>query len=115
MTGFIGQSELPEIISTAKALTYVSLFEGFGLPILEAMQCDTPVITSNVSSMPEVAGDAALLVDPTSVEAIANAMREIQDDKKREVLITAGREQRQQFNWDKSANLVYEKMRILNS
>jgi len=81
------------MIATAKALVYVSLFEGFGLPILEALHCETPVITSNTTSMPEVAGDAALLVNPKSVEEIALAMEHILDP---------------QLAKDKSAQEVYE-------
>ena len=68
---------MPALYRGAKALVFPSLYEGFGLPILEAMACGTPVVTSNITSMPEVAGDAALLVDPTSVEQIAEAMKQV--------------------------------------
>ena len=68
---------MPFFYNAADALVFASLHEGFGIPILEAMACGCPVITSNKSSMPEVAGDAALFVDPLDVDAIANAMRTI--------------------------------------
>jgi glycosyltransferase involved in cell wall biosynthesis len=74
LLGYLDQEELPSVLGAATALTYVSLFEGFGVPILEALHSEVPVITSNVSSMPEVAGDAALLVDPTSIDQITAAM-----------------------------------------
>jgi glycosyltransferase involved in cell wall biosynthesis len=69
--GYIPDSELAALMTGASAVAYVSLYEGFGLPVVEAMACGAPVITSSVSSMPEVAGDAAILVDPTSEQAIS--------------------------------------------
>ncbi len=77
LTGYLGEDELVGLYRAAALLVYPSRAEGFGLPVLEAMACGTPVVTSNVSSLPEVAGEAALLVDPESVEAIAGAMREV--------------------------------------
>jgi len=76
-TGFVDASRLSFIYRNAFCLLYPSLYEGFGFPILEAMRCGVPVITSNVSSMPEVAGDAALLVDPYHVNELADAMDKI--------------------------------------
>lgn len=108
MIGFIDKKELPKILGAASALVYVSLFEGFGLPILEAMQAGVPVITSNRSSMPEVAGEAALLVDPESTDEIANAMEGVLEKKVAKRLITAGKQQREKFSWNKSAEIVYE-------
>ncbi|MFT5384514.1 MAG: glycosyltransferase involved in cell wall biosynthesis, partial [Saprospiraceae bacterium] len=110
LLGYLEEEELSQILAAAKALVYVSLFEGFGLPILEAMHCDTPVITSNVSSMPEVAGDAALLIDPNSIDAIAKAMERIQDKELAQSLIEAGKKQREKFNWDRSAKIVYQSL-----
>jgi len=106
--GYLSDDELPELTASAFACTYVSLLEGFGVPLLEAMNCDVPIITSNASSMPEVAGKAGLLVDPYSVGEIANAMQRIcQEDALYEQLVACGREQRQRFSWDRAAAVVY--------
>ena len=89
-------------------MTYVSFFEGFGIPILEAFNCETPLITSNVTSMPEIAGDAALLVDPFSPDSIANAMLQIANsDTLRQELIAKGKIRSQNFSWQKSADLLW--------
>jgi len=97
------------MIAAAEAMVYVSLFEGFGLPVVEAMASDVPVITSNVSSMPEVAGDAAVLVDPLNYKMIANAMSQIYDnDSLRAELIAKGRIQIEKFSWDKTAAITYD-------
>jgi glycosyltransferase involved in cell wall biosynthesis len=108
-TGRLSSGELNNVIASAMALTYVPYFEGFGIPIVEAMNCDTPVITSNITSMPEVAGDAALLVDPFSVDSIADGMRKIHSDPAlRNLLIEKGRQRKLAFNWDKTANALWE-------
>lgn len=110
-TGRLEASQLKNVIASALALTYVSYFEGFGIPIIEAMSSDVPVITSNVTSMPEIAGDAALLVDPYDISSITQAMQQIaQDDLLRQQLILKGREQAQNFSWDKTANLLWDCM-----
>jgi glycosyltransferase involved in cell wall biosynthesis len=101
---YVPYAELPMLINQAIALVFPSLCEGFGLPILEAMACGTPVITSNLSSMPEVAGDAALLVDPYNVGAIAEAMGAIATDiplssHLRQLSLTRAN----QFSWAKTA------------
>lgn len=102
--GFIPEEELPKLMASALGFVYVSLFEGFGLPILEAMHCEVPVITSETSSMPEVAGDAAILVDPLSAGDITAAMQSLYEDPAlRNRLIEAGKIQRQKFDWDKAA------------
>ena len=107
-TGRVTDDALKNIMASAYALTYTSLFEGFGIPILEAMQCDVPVITSNTSSMPEVAGDAALYVNPYEVSSISNAMKKIvYDENTRNHLIEKGRLQRQNFSYSKSADLLW--------
>lgn len=107
--GHKNADELSGIMGAAKALVYVSLFEGFGIPLLEAMQAEVPIITSNTSSMPEVAGDAALLTDPYSIESIANAMVKINDDNKlRQQLVKAGKIQRQQFSWQQTADKLWQ-------
>lgn len=106
--GYLTDEELPELTASAFACTYVSLLEGFGVPLLEAMNCEVPLITSNVSSMPEVAGKAGLLVDPYSVEEIAKAMQRIYENGALyEQLIALGREQRHRFSWDRAAAVVY--------
>ncbi len=108
-TGHLGTKELAAVMGAAYCLVYASLFEGFGIPIVEAFHAETAVITSNVTSMPEVAGDAALLVDPTSVEQIANAMVQIVEDKDfRKQLIERGRIQREKFSWDLSAQKLWK-------
>jgi glycosyltransferase involved in cell wall biosynthesis len=78
--GFVEDVDLPALLSGAMLFVLPSLYEGFGLPVLEAMACGTPVLTSNRSSLPEVAGEAALLVDPENPEAIADGMRRMLDD-----------------------------------
>ncbi|OFX88272.1 MAG: glycosyltransferase [Bacteroidetes bacterium GWF2_33_16] len=108
-TGRMSPEELRYLYGSAIALTFVPYFEGFGIPIIEAMNCHTPVITSNVTSMPEVAGDAALLVNPFSVDSIADAMtRLFADDKMRKELITRGSIQCQKFSWDITAEKFWE-------
>ena len=107
--GRLYPGQIEKAMGAALALTYVSYFEGFGLPIVEAMNCNVPVITSNVTSMPEVAGDAALLIDPFSVESIKNALSEIYlNQRLREELITKGSERKKLFNWDISANKFWK-------
>jgi glycosyltransferase involved in cell wall biosynthesis len=93
----------------ARALVFPSLYEGFGFPVLEAMLCGCPVITSTTSSLPELAGDAALLVDPLSVEYIAEAMRRVDNDEHlRAVLIDKGRVQAARFTWENAAHRLLE-------
>jgi glycosyltransferase involved in cell wall biosynthesis len=107
-TGYIAENDLPKWIGAAFSLVYVSLLEGFGIPILEAMNCDVPVITSNCTSMPEVAGEAAILVNPESVDEIAMAMHTIINNKNlKEKLIEKGRFQRQKFSWKRTADTIY--------
>jgi glycosyltransferase involved in cell wall biosynthesis len=107
-TGFLSDEELNEVYGASEGLVYVPLFEGFGIPIIEAMQCEVPVICSNTSSMPEVAGDAAILVNPHSMEEIANAMHSLhRNDELASTLIDKGRQQRQRFSWDVSADRVW--------
>ncbi len=96
--------ELRKIYGAATALVYISYFEGFGIPIIESFACGTPVITSNVTSMPEVAGDAAIIVDPFNIDQIVESLREIEiDSKLRNELIDRGYARCKLFNWDNSA------------
>ena len=98
--GFVPDEDLPALYSGARALIAVSLYEGFGLPILEAMACGTPVITSNLSSLPEVAGDAGILVDPLDTEAISDAIvRTMTDADLRQKLVAASLEHVKRFSW----------------
>lgn len=108
MYDYMDVEELSKVIGAAYALTFVSVFEGFGIPILEAMQCGVPGIVSNTSSMPEVAGNAALLVDPTSVNDIADAMRTLyKDEGLRNQLRENALVQAKRFSWDESAKAFY--------
>lgn len=103
-TGSIVSDDLPYLYSGAEAFIMPSLYEGFGIPVIEAMACGTPVITSNRASMPEIAADAALLVDPLSVEDIAGAMQVIASDPtRRDKLVQTGLERAKEFSWEKTA------------
>ena len=109
--GRLEAQELNRVISAAAALTYVSYFEGFGIPIIEAFYCETPVITSNVTSMPEVAGDAAIIVDPFSVKSICEGMVKIATDPTlADSLNEKARERRKVFSWQKTADLLWNSM-----
>jgi glycosyltransferase involved in cell wall biosynthesis len=100
-TGFVDDDDLPALYRGAALFIYPSLYEGFGLPVLEAMACGTPVITSNRSSLPEVAGDAALLIDPTQPEALAAAMTTMMNDSQlRQTLRAKGLVRARGFTWD---------------
>ena len=108
-SGRLQADELVNVVGSALAMTYVSFFEGFGIPIVEAFYAGIPVITSNVTSMPEIAGDAALLIDPFKPQSIAKAMKEITEDNKlRDRLIAKGNKRKDQFTWDKTANNLWE-------
>ena len=108
--GRLSAEELHKVTAAALASVYVSYFEGFGIPILEAFRCETPVITSNVTSMPEVADDAAMLVDPFSEASIAEGMTEMLDENVRENLIEKGRERVQDFSWDQAAEEIWNSL-----
>jgi glycosyltransferase involved in cell wall biosynthesis len=106
--GYAPQQDIPLLYSAAYALLYPSLYEGFGLPPLEAMACGCPVIVSNTSSLPEICGDAAYYVDPYSIENIAEGLfRVVSDEKIREALRQKGLERAKKFSWKKSAEGVY--------
>jgi glycosyltransferase involved in cell wall biosynthesis len=100
--------DLSQVIGSAYAMVYVSKFEGFGIPILEAISCNVPAIISNCTSMPEVGGDACLLVNPDSVTEIADAMKKIYNDENcRNALIKNCAAQAAKFNWDDSAKQLF--------
>ena len=106
--GRLSDEKLSVALSSALALTYLPYFEGFGIPILEAFQTETAVITSNVTSMPEVAANAAILCDPKEVTQIADAMLLIANQSEKRVdLIEKGKLRIQDFSWKKSANLLW--------
>jgi glycosyltransferase involved in cell wall biosynthesis len=107
--GRVSDAKLAALYHHSVALVYPSLYEGFGIPPLEAMACETAVIASNRSSIPEVVGDAALLVDPENTEELSAAMIVLLEDRKlRDDLIRRGRERERLFSWDKMAAEIYE-------
>jgi glycosyltransferase involved in cell wall biosynthesis len=114
----VPEDDMRALLSGATVFAYPSLYEGFGLPILEAMACDVPVVTSDTSSMPEVAGDAALLVDPRSVASIAGALtRLLTDAPLRRELVDRGRTQRARFSVRRTAEVyreLYERAAVSN-
>ena len=116
-TGRLSPEELRNILGGATALTIVPLFEGFGIPVLEAMYCDTPVIASNVTSLPEVGGDAVLFVDPFNIKAIQTGMEQLAGNKDiRNDLIARARSHRTKFTWDRSAEGLWQELdKLLNS
>ena len=108
-TGRINDDELVNLLGSAFALTFVPTFEGFGLPIVEAFQSDVPVICSSTTSMPEVAGNAALMVDPLNVNDIAEKMAQLWNNQLiRKELIEKGRLQKNLFTWKRTAELLYK-------
>lgn len=107
-TGRLTDNDLNCFLSGATALTYIPFFEGFGIPVLEAMACNTPVITSNVTSLPEVVDDAAITVSPKSISEISTSMLEISTNTKlQNELIRKGKERVLFFTWKKSANAMW--------
>lgn len=108
-TGRLKAEHLQRLFPAALALTFVPYFEGFGIPLVEAMQCDVPVLTSNLTSLPEIAGDAAITVNPYAVNDIAKGMLQIATDSDlRDKLIRKGRMQKHYFSWDKTARSLWE-------
>ena len=110
MPGHVEPEELAALLSASEALVYPSYFEGFGIPILEAMYAETAVIASRTTSMPEVGGDAVLYIDPANPDDIAHAIRQLEEPGLREELIAKGRQQRQKFSWNKTADLLWQSM-----
>jgi glycosyltransferase involved in cell wall biosynthesis len=102
--GFARDEDLPALYTEARCLAYPALYEGFGFPVLEAMACGIPAVTSNISSIPEVAGDAALLIDPYRVDELAEALRRLlTDETLRADLIRRGFDQAARFTWGRAA------------
>lgn len=109
MTGYVAEDELVKIMGSAYALVYPSLLEGFGVPVPEAMQCHVPVITSANSSMQEIAGDAAIYVNPEDPADIADKMMMLyKNEKMKKELVAKGALQAKRYNWDKTAALLWQ-------
>lgn len=112
-TGRLDNNELHQVLGASLALTFVPFFEGFGIPVIEAMNAGVPVICSNTTSLPEVGGNAVLYVDPFSLNQIKDAMVRIYQDKDlRNLLIEKGFIQKDKFSWDKTAELLWGSMQI---
>ncbi len=115
-TGRLEPDDLSAVVGSAIALVYTSFFEGFGIPIIEAYNAEVPVITSNVTSMPEIAGDASILVDPSNIDQIANAMYQVSSDSSlAKSLIEKGRTRRKDFSWDKTADNLWKSILKTNT
>lgn len=113
--GYVEHEDMPALYNLAGVYVYPSLYEGFGLPVVEAMQCGCPVVASNATSIPEVAGDAAILVDALDTPALADAIyRVLTDNKLREKLVCAGFQQARKFSWDRCANTMLKVIRQSN-
>ncbi len=108
-TGHLSLEKLTKIMGSAKALCFVSYFEGFGIPLVEAMNADCPIMCGNKTSLPEIAGDAAILVDPFSVSEIKDGLISLDNDAElRTSLIEKGRLRKKEFSWDKTAQIIWE-------
>lgn len=108
-TGRVSTADLHDIFGAALALTFVPFFEGFGIPIVEAMSAGIPVICSNTTSIPEVGGNAVLYADPLKIDQITDAMLQlVNDDELRKTLIEKGFEQKDKFSWDETARLLWQ-------
>ncbi|UYZ64664.1 glycosyltransferase family 4 protein [Hymenobacter weizhouensis] len=115
LTGRVQDDELVQLYAAALGTAYVPYFEGFGIPIIEAQACGSPVITSNCSSLPEVAGDAACLVDPFQVESIAAGLQQVHEDPAyRAALVERGFRNVQRFSWDQSAQALWEAVSLVS-
>lgn len=110
MPGRVEPDDLSALLSASEMLVYPSYFEGFGIPILEAMYAETAVIASKTTSMPEVGGDAALYIDPSDPDDIAQAILRLDDKQLRNELIEKGRHQRTLFSWDRTAALLWDSL-----
>jgi glycosyltransferase involved in cell wall biosynthesis len=115
-TGHLPIQELAKVMGSAFSLTYVPYFEGFGIPLVEAMKCGVPILSGNKTSLPEVAGDAALYCDPFDIQDIVEKMQEISaSESLRENLKQKGLERSKLFSWDKAAEIVWEEISTISS
>lgn len=111
LTGYVSDEEKVALLTGAEGLVYPSLYEGFGLPVIEAMACGIPVLTSDVSALPETAGDAALLVDPHDEAAITHGMeRLLTDSVLRRTLVEAGADRSRMFTWEETARRTAQEL-----
>ena len=109
--GYLEKSELVGVMAAAFALTYVPYFEGFGIPLVEAMRCGTPILCSNNTCLPEVAGDAAIYCDPFDEEDILLGLQRLRDEPELlERLSQKGLERSKKFSWDKTAQEAWDKL-----
>lgn len=109
ITGHVPQSVMVSLVNACRVFVYPSLYEGFGLPILEAMKCGVPVITSGIGSMSEVAGEAALLVDPLSIISISDGLKQMLDSKElRDKFVSLGHSHSRKFTWRETSNKTFE-------
>jgi glycosyltransferase involved in cell wall biosynthesis len=109
MTGYLHDEDLRALYSSCQAFIYPSLYEGFGLPPLEAMACAAPVIGSRIGALQETLGDAAILIDPLDVESLVRAIADLlENDKRRQELSSTGKRQAAKFTWEETARLTYE-------
>lgn len=110
-TGRLPVNKLRKVLGSACALTYIPYFEGFGIPLVEAMRCHIPIIASNKTSIPEVVGDAAYLVDPFNITSVANAMHQVATNSELQRTLSAKSAKRKElFSWDKTAEILYQTM-----
>jgi glycosyltransferase involved in cell wall biosynthesis len=110
-TGRLSPEKLSDVMGAASGLTFVPLFEGFGIPLLEAMNCDIPILTSNVTSLPEIAGKSAIYCDPMDIHDISTGMLSLatQPDLQK-TLVSEGRIRRESFSWDLTSEKVWKSL-----
>ena len=110
-TGRLSPEKLSDVMGAACGLTFVPLFEGFGIPLLEAMNCDIPILTSNTTSLPEIAGEAAIYCDPTDIQDISKGMLSLATRTDlQKALVSEGRKRRASFSWDITADKVWKSL-----